>query len=89
MISVRQASSDEWLVTVNGRATTTHRVCVTAADVARFPAAAGSAEKLLTASFEFLLEREPNTSILPSFDLMLMGQYFPEFPKELPKYVGS
>jgi hypothetical protein len=38
-----------------------------------------SAEKLIEESFRFLLEREPNTSILPAFDLPIIGQYFPEY----------
>jgi len=30
-------------------------------------------------SFEFLLERESNTSILRSFELPVIGNYFPEY----------
>jgi hypothetical protein len=30
-------------------------------------------------SFEFLLERESNTSILKTFDLPVIGGYFPEY----------
>jgi hypothetical protein len=37
----------------------------------------------LAESFRFLLEREPNTSILPSFDLPLIGGYFPEYEQEI------
>jgi hypothetical protein len=36
-------------------------------------------------SFEFLLEREPNTSILRSFDLSVISQYFPEYENEIRK----
>ena len=39
----------------------------------------GTPEELIERSFEFLLEREPNTSILPEFDLSLISEYFPEF----------
>jgi hypothetical protein len=31
--------------------------------------------------FQFLLERESNTSILRSFDLPVIGQYFPEYER--------
>jgi hypothetical protein len=31
-------------------------------------------------SFDFLLEREPSTSILSSFSLEQIGHYFPEYP---------
>jgi hypothetical protein len=36
-------------------------------------------EELVRKSFEFLLERESNASILPSFDLPVIGHYFPEY----------
>jgi hypothetical protein len=36
-------------------------------------------EVLITKSFEFLLERESNTSILKSFDLPVIEQYFPDY----------
>jgi hypothetical protein len=40
-----------------------------------------SVESLLEKSFEFLLEREPNTSILRSFELSIIGQYFSEYER--------
>jgi len=42
-----------------------------------------SAEELLRESFLFLLERESNTSILTSFDLPLIGRYFPDYEQEI------
>jgi hypothetical protein len=88
MISIRPMSDEEWLVTVNARSATTHRVRVTGADLAELGLSDTPVEKLLEASFRFLLDREPNTSILPSFDLPVIGQYFPEFRKEVRKYLG-
>jgi hypothetical protein len=41
------------------------------------------AEKLVEKSFEFLLEREPNTSILRSFDLPAIQRYFPEYERTI------
>lgn len=38
-----------------------------------------SVEELVHKSFEFLLERESNTSILRSFDLSVISRYFPEY----------
>jgi hypothetical protein len=78
MIEVKHSSGDEWLVTVKGSMTTHHRVRITQADLDRL-GQGRSAENLLKASFEFLLERESNSSILPSFDLPLIGHYFPEY----------
>jgi hypothetical protein len=42
-----------------------------------------SAERLVEESFRFLLEREPNTSILSSFELPLIGKYFPQYAREI------
>jgi hypothetical protein len=89
MIHVEALSQEEWLVTVSAGTTTTHRVQVTPAEVTRFAGPNGSAEELLRASFRFLLEREPNTSILSSFPLPIIGRYFPEFEKELPRFLAS
>jgi hypothetical protein len=82
VIDVEHAKGDEWLVTVNAGTTTRHRVRVSKAELERFGQGC-SAEALLRESFRFLLERESNTSILSSFDLPLIGHYFPEFESEI------
>ena len=82
MIDVKHGSGDEWLITVQGPVTTHHRVRVTQADLDRL-AAGRPAEDLLRESFAFLLERESNTSILSSFDLPLIGRYFPEYEQQI------
>jgi len=82
VIAVKQLRSEEWLVTVDAKTRTEHRVRVAEADVRRL-GHGHSAEELLKASFEFLLEREPNTSILSSFDLPVIERYFPEYEGEL------
>jgi len=38
---------------------------------------------LIEKSFEFLLERESNTSILRSFDLPVIQRYFPEYERAI------
>jgi hypothetical protein len=82
MIEVKHGAGDEWLVSVQGAVATRHRVRVTKSDLERL-AKGRSIEELLRESFEFLLEREPNTSILASFDLTLIGRYFPEYEQEI------
>ena len=47
-----------------------------------------SKKELVKFSFEFLLEREPNTAILSSFDLIQISKYFPEYSTELRDYCG-
>ena len=60
---------------------TTHVVSVTAADLARLAPGAADPEDLVTRSFAFLLEREPKSSILGRFDLMVIARYFPEYER--------
>lgn len=45
-------------------------------------------EWLIIQSFKFLLEREPNTSILREFDLEDISKYFPEYEGEISARVG-
>jgi hypothetical protein len=40
-------------------------------------------ELIVRETIDFLLEREPATSILSEFSLEDVSRYFPEFPKEL------
>jgi len=40
-------------------------------------------ELIVRETIDFLLEREPATSILPEFSLVDVSRYFPEFPEEL------
>ncbi len=40
-------------------------------------------EAIVRASFEFLLEREPASSILAEFDLDVIGRYFPDWEADL------
>lgn len=41
--------------------------------------------RVVERAFEFLLQREPATSIMPRFDCSVIRRYFPEVDKELPK----
>ena len=82
MIEVKHAAGDDWLVTVHGDVVTHHRVRVTKEDLERF-SEGRSANELLETSFRFLLERESNTSILSSFELPVIGRYFPEYQEEI------
>jgi hypothetical protein len=63
----------------DGRAVTDHEVTVTAADLARLAPGATDPVDLVRRSFAFLLEREPPSSILRSFDLPIIGRYFPDY----------
>jgi hypothetical protein len=60
-------------------AATRHEVEVTADELERLSPGAIEPNELVRASFAFLLEREPRESILRSFDLPVIGQYFPNW----------
>jgi hypothetical protein len=45
-------------------------------------------ERVVRESFEFLLEREPASSILGRFSLTDISRYFPEYPDELGRRLG-
>ena len=64
-------------VRVANGTTTRHRVRVTSAEHARF--GGGDVRDLVRRSFDFLLSREPNTSILQEFSLSTIEQYFPDY----------
>jgi hypothetical protein len=76
-IRVTPLSGRDYDVTIDG--TSEHRVTV--------PARFGDEdlERVVRASFEFLLEREPASSILSEFSLDVIGRYFPEYEDELPR----
>ena len=78
-------TSEGWLcdVTVGNGATTRHRVCVSRSDLARLAPGASDPEDLVRASFGFLLEREPKESILATFDLPVIGRYYPDYEREI------
>lgn len=80
-IQIVPEAGNAFTVTVCSRSTTTHRVTLTDSDLARLSPAGGTKEDLIRRSFEFLLRREPNTSILASLDLPVIGRYFPEYER--------
>lgn len=71
-------------VTVGGAgAPTTHEVAVSTGDLARLAPGDASPSDLVRRSFVFLLAREPKTSILRRFELLVIARYFPEYEREI------
>ena len=66
-------------IDVESGPTTHHTVTVRQKDLERLDPGAPDPHLLVDRSFRFLLEREPPTSILRTFDLMEIARYFPEF----------
>jgi hypothetical protein len=77
-ITVESSGAVYRVVVTQGRNKTTHDVTVTPEDIERY-APGSTPERLLEASFEFLLEREPASSILSQFALPVIERYFPEY----------
>ena len=87
-IEVEKISDNEFQVRViEGQSESTHRVSLKQADYDRLTGGKIEPCELIRRSFEFLLAREPKESILPRFDLPLIGRYFPEFERELKRRI--
>ena len=82
-MKIEKVTEDVFKVTISGNEVTQHEVTIT--DIAYNHLTNGRAtkEELLDFSFKFLLEREPNTSILSKFEITVISQYFPEYETEL------
>ena len=83
MVSVTAAGGSRYRVVVeDGGSRTVHEVTVTPDDVTRY-APGVTIDRLLKASFEFLLEREPKEAILSRFALPTIERYFPDYPTKI------
>ena len=80
---ITELSKDKFEITVKANQITKHVVSVTDDMLFKLTKNKISKEELLNFSFNFLLERETNTSILSSFDLSEISKYFPEFTKKV------
>ena len=89
MIEVRHLSGDQYEVRVTDETPTTHHVTLKEADRIRLGGTDVPGDALIAESFRFLLEREPNTSILRTFDLPVIGTYFPEYERDIRKRVAQ
>lgn len=87
MVEIKVTPMDDvtFQVTVTDKSTTMHEVKVQAAYAQKLTGGKINTSQLVKKSFEFLLEREPNTSILRSFDLSVITRYFPEYERIIGK----
>jgi len=87
-IEVDKVKEGEFKVRViEGTSESTHRVTLKQDDYCRLSGGKIEPNELIRRSFEFLLAREPKESILPRFDLPLIGRYFPEYEGELKRKI--
>jgi hypothetical protein len=83
-MSVTEQRPGRFVVELTGASrATTHNVDVPAGLAVRLGGAGTSDERLVKESFRYLLEREPNTSILRDFSIDRIGDYFPGWADEI------
>jgi hypothetical protein len=91
MITVRQVDHGDVLafdVAVrNEGSETRHHVTMSRKVCERLTGGGHTAEQAVEAAFRFLLAREPKECILQRFDVTVISSYFPEFERELPRYL--
>ena len=85
---ITELSKDKFEITVKADQLTKHVVSVTDQMLLNLTKNKISKEELLNFSFNFLLEREPNTSILSKFDIIVISKYFPEYISKVENYCG-
>ena len=83
---ITELSKDKFEITVKADQLTKHVVSVTDQMLLNLTNNKTSKEELLNFSFNFLLEREPNTSILSKFDIIVISKYFPEYISKVENY---
>ncbi len=82
-IDVKALNEKTFMVTVHAGSTTQHEVNVELAYAQKLTGGKMSTTELVRQSFEFLLERESNNSILRRFDLSVINHYFPEYERKI------
>jgi hypothetical protein len=87
-IEVERIKEGEFRVRIiEGASESKHRVTLKQEDYQRLTGGKVQPDELIRRSFEFLLAREAKESILPEFDLPLIGRYFPEYERELKRKI--
>ena len=85
-ISIEKRTDDVFAVTVAKTSTTTHTVIVTDQSLNDLTDNNVTKTQLLEFSFKFLLDKEPNTPILKSFDINVISRYFSDYRDEVRRW---
>ena len=83
---ITELSKDKFEITVNVDQIIKHVVNVTDQMLLNLTKNKISKEELLNFSFNFLLEREPNTTILSKFEIIVISKYFSEYISKVENY---
>ena len=86
-IFIKELSDNKFEIIINMKLRTKHTVILTDEYHDILTKKKISKKKLLEYSFHFLLDREPNTSILSSFELNIISKYFSEYENEIKKFL--
>lgn len=83
-IEVEKIQADTFLVTIKSNTVESkHTVHIDRSNLDLLGLENSFMSEILVKSFEFLLDREPASAILPEFTLADVERYFPEFPAEI------
>ena len=88
-IFIKELSDNKFEIILNKKLITKHTVILTDEYHDILTKKKISKKKLLEYSFQFLLDREPNTSILSFFELNIISKYFPEYEHEIKKFCNK
>ncbi len=86
MIEVLKITEEIFQVTVTEDSITTHKINLSEKVYENLSDSKIPKAELIIKSFEFLLERESNQSILKEFNLETIELYFPDYPTLIKNY---
>ena len=86
-INIKKINNNEFVVIVKKKTITEHVVVLSDLTLKKLTKNLKTKEELLMFSFEFLLEKEDNTSILRTFELSEISGYFPDFSSYIEKWL--
>jgi bifunctional DNA-binding transcriptional regulator/antitoxin component of YhaV-PrlF toxin-antitoxin module len=89
-ITIEPSGEHRYAVTLHdGASQSVHQVVVPSHLLAELGLGPDDEALLVRASFEFLVEREPASSILRRFELDVIGRYFPEYLDTIRRRLAS
>lgn len=89
MIEVTPKGEGVYRVVVSNGSSTRHEVTVPGGYAETLTGGEATEADLVERSFEFLLAREPASSILASFELPVIARYFPEYEEAMRANYGA
>ena len=87
--SIIKQNDDVFTVKVTNDVSTSHTVTVTDQSLADLTDNNVTKTQLLEFSFNFLLDREPNTSILSPFDINVISRCFSDYKDEVRRWCDA